>query len=69
MSNSQLELLEHFDERKITEVARQVPLANVKTKIEQELMIFSNEFDMGRVNKTENLYIFGGIPNENYSLE
>lgn len=56
MSNSQLELLEHFDERKITEVARQVPLANVKTKIEQELMIFSNEFDMGRVNKTENLY-------------
>ena len=29
MSNSQLELLEHFDERKITEVARQVPLANI----------------------------------------
>lgn len=56
MSTTQLELIEHFDERKIAEVCKQVPLANVKTKIEQELMTFSNEFDIARVNKTENLY-------------
>ena len=56
LSEKQIGLLEHFDQQKIMEMARTLPLSQLSTKLEEELSIFSAEFDNDRMNKTENLY-------------
>jgi len=56
LSEHQLELLEHFDEQKIHEMAKQIPLEKVQQTIDEELQLFQNEFDNERMNKAENLY-------------
>lgn len=56
LSERQLELLEHFDEQKIHEMSKQVPLEKVAQTIEEELQEFQNHFDNERMNKAENLY-------------
>ena len=56
LSDKQLGLLEHFDQQKIMELARTVPIQQLSTKLEEEFSIFSAEFDNERMNRTENLY-------------
>ena len=56
LSEKQIGLLEHFDQQKILEMARTVPLQQLSSKLEEEFSIFSAEFDNDRMNKTENLY-------------
>lgn len=56
LSDRQLELLEHFDQQKIHEVARKIPIDRISAQIESELEEFSNEFDGERAGKTENTY-------------
>lgn len=56
LSEHQLELLEHFDEQKIHEAAKQMPLEKVQQLVEEELSTFQHEFDNERMNKAENLY-------------
>ena len=56
LSEKQIELLEHFDQQKILEMARTVPLQQLSTKLDEEFSIFSAEFDNERMNKTENLF-------------
>jgi len=56
LSENQLGLLEHFDEQKILDVARKVPVAKVSAQVISELQTFSNEFDSERITKIENLY-------------
>ncbi len=56
LSENQVSLLELFDEQKIMEQARTVPLQQLTAKLEQDFMKFSSEFDNDRMNKTENLY-------------
>lgn len=56
LSENQLTLLEHFDEQKILDVARKVPVSKVSAQLLSELQTFSNEFDSERVAKIENLY-------------
>lgn len=56
LSENQLKLLEHFDEQKIYEVAKKVPIEKIHSQLEKELQLFSNEFDGEKVNKVENLY-------------
>ena len=55
LSEKQSELLEHFDENYIKDLARQMPLEQLKDKISQDLLDFSNEFSGERIVKTENL--------------
>lgn len=56
LSDKQLGLLEHFDQQKIMELARTVPIQQLSAKLEEEFSIFSAEFDNERMNRTENLY-------------
>ena len=56
LSEKQVGLLEHFDQQKIMELARTVPIQQLSTKLEEEFSIFSAEFDNERMNRTENLY-------------
>ena len=56
LSEKQVNLLEHFDQQKIIELTRKVPLQQAQTQLEEEFSIFSSEFDNERMNKTENLY-------------
>ncbi len=56
LSERQLELLNHFDEQKLHEVARQIPIEQIQDQIEKELNEFSNEFDGERAGKAENIY-------------
>ncbi len=56
LSENQAGLLEHFDENKIMEMSKQIPISKLKAQIEQELMVFKGEFEGERANKIENLY-------------
>ncbi len=56
LSENQAELLEHFDENKITEMAKQIPISKIKTQIDHDLQTFKAEFEGERANKIENLY-------------
>jgi len=56
LSEKQIELFAHFDEQKINEMARQVPIQKVTAQIEQDLDVFSQEFTAEKINKTENIY-------------
>lgn len=56
LSENQLALLDHFDEQKILEVSRKVPVSKVNAQLISELQIFSNEFDAERAAKVENLF-------------
>ena len=56
LSEKQVNLLEHFDQQKIIELTRKVPLQQATTQLEEEFSIFSSEFDNERMNRTENLY-------------
>ena len=56
LSEKQIGLLEHFDQQKILEMARQVPLQQLSAKLDEEFSIFSAEFDNERMSKTENLF-------------
>ena len=56
LSEKQIGLLEHFDQQKILELARTVPLQQLSSKLEEEFSIFSAEFDNERMSRTENLY-------------
>lgn len=56
LSEKQLGLLDNFDQQKILEQARTVPLNQLSAKLEEDFSIFSSEFDNDRMNKTENLY-------------
>ena len=56
LSENQASLLEHFDENKIMEMSKQIPIAKLKAQIEQELLVFKGEFEGERANKIENLY-------------
>jgi len=56
LSENQLALLEHFDEQKIMEMARKMPIANIENQLENELQTFTNEFDSERASRAENLY-------------
>ncbi len=56
LSEKQIGLLEHFDQQKILEMARTVPLQQLSSKLDEEFSIFSAEFDNDRMNRTENLY-------------
>lgn len=56
LSENQLNLLEHLNEEKIREMARKVPLRDIKQKIETEMETFSAEFDFERASRCENLY-------------
>ena len=55
LSEKQTALLEHFDEAYIKSLANQMPLEQLKEKISQEILDFSNEFNGERIVKTENL--------------
>lgn len=55
LSEKQTALLEHFDEAYIKSLANQMPLEQLKDKISQEILDFSNEFNGERIVKTENL--------------
>ena len=50
LSEKQVELLEHFDQQQIIEASRTIPLQQLTTKIEEEFMAFSSEFDNDRMN-------------------
>lgn len=56
LSEKQIGLLEHFDQQKILEMARTIPLQQLSSKLEEDFSIFSAEFDNDRMNRTENLY-------------
>ena len=56
LSEKQVALLEHFDQQKILEMARTVPLQQLSSKLDEEFSIFSAEFDNERMNRTENIY-------------
>lgn len=56
LSEKQIALLEHFDQQKIFEVAHKAPLDQISAQLEEELSIFSQEFNNERMNRTENLY-------------
>ena len=56
LSEKQVGLLEHFDQQKIMELARTVPIQQLSAKLDEEFSIFSAEFDNERMNRTENLY-------------
>ena len=56
LSEKQVGLLEHFDQQKIMEMSRTIPIQQLSTKLEEEFSIFSAEFDNERMNRTENLY-------------
>ncbi|MBR5402075.1 MAG: hypothetical protein IK102_09735 [Treponema sp.] len=56
LSEKQVSLLENFDQQKIMEQARTVPLQQLSAKLEEDFMTFSSEFDNDRMNRTENLY-------------
>ncbi len=56
LSENQLKLLEHFDEQKIYEVSKRVPMSKIHSQLEEELQIFSSEFDGEKAIKVENLY-------------
>ena len=56
LSEKQIALLENFDQQKILEMARTVPLQQLSAKLEEDFSIFSSEFDNERMNRTENLY-------------
>ena len=56
MSKKQLELLEHFDEQKILEMSKKLPLQKIQTTLEEELQFFTNQFDNERMNRGENLF-------------
>ena len=56
MSEKQLELLEHFDEQKILEMSKKLPLQKIQTTLEEELQFFTNQFDNERMNRGENLF-------------
>ena len=56
LSEKQVNLLEHFDEQKIIEITRKIPLEQAERQLEEDYSIFSAEFDNERMNKTENIY-------------
>lgn len=56
LSEHQLDLLTHFDEQKLREVARKIPIEQIQEQIENELNEFSSEFDGERAGKAENIY-------------
>ena len=56
LSEKQVGLLEHFDQQKIMELSRTVPIQQLSAKLDEEFSIFSAEFDNERMNRTENLY-------------
>lgn len=56
LSEKQVELLSHFDEQKITEVAQSIPLERLKPQLENDLNLFISEFDSKKIAKVENLY-------------
>ncbi len=56
LSENQAELLEHFDENKIMEMSKQIPINKIKTQIDHDLQTFKAEFEGERANKIENLY-------------
>lgn len=56
LSEKQVELLNHFDANKLIEMSRQVPFEQLEEKIQEELSLFSNEYDPERIAKTENIY-------------
>lgn len=56
LSEKQLALLEHFDEQKILEAAKKVPISTIEQQIENELQVFNNEFDGERAARTDNLF-------------
>ncbi len=56
LSEKQIGLLEHFDQQKIMELARTVPIQQLSSKLDEEFSIFSAEFDNDRMNRTENIY-------------
>ena len=56
LSERQVELLSHFDEKKITEMAQSIPIDKLKVQLENDLNSFIAEFDDKKVAKIENLY-------------
>lgn len=56
LSEKQVSLLDHFEEPKIVEMSRQIPLDKLTTQIEEDLELFNREFTSERIAKTENLY-------------
>ena len=56
LSEKQVALLENFDQQKILELARTVPLQQLTAKMDEDFSVFSSEFDNERMNRTENLY-------------
>jgi len=56
LTDHQMELLGHFDEKKIQEMAHQVAFDKLKMQVESDLDEFCSGFDDNRVNKIENLY-------------
>ena len=56
LSERQVELLSHFDEKKITEMAQSIPIDKLKVQLENDLNSFISEFDDKKVAKIENLY-------------
>ena len=56
LSERQVELLSHFDEKKITEMAQSIPIDKLKVQLENDLNSFVSEFDDKKVAKIENLY-------------
>ena len=56
LSERQVELLSHFDENKILEMAKTIPLDKLKLQLETDLNTFITEFDDKKITKVENLY-------------
>ncbi len=56
LSQNQIELLEHFDQQKLIEMSRKIPIAELEKKIELDLNNFTMEFDGEKAEKIENLY-------------
>ena len=55
LSEKQIELLDQLDEAKIQEVSQKIPFNQLEQQVEEKLQAFSNEFDLTRATKTENL--------------
>lgn len=56
LTDRQMELLAHFDEKKIQEMATKIDFDKLKIQIENDLNDFCGAFDDNRINKIENLY-------------
>ena len=56
MTESQRDLANHFTEEYITELSKQMPVAQIKETIKKEWGVFSSEFDANKIQTIDDIY-------------